>query len=129
MGTFLLYGINLAVNLRLNMGTVLLYGTNLAVDLRLNMGTFLLYGTNLAVNLRLNIPWVPEVIIIIFFLRAKRASNAAKPRQRGAKRRPSRLPSEPAKRLIISPTIPQRASGTRVAKYGFHPFIWHKLSR
>ena len=31
------------------------------------------------------IPWMPEVII--FFLRAKRASNAAKPRQRGAKRR------------------------------------------
>ena len=32
------------------MGTILLYGTNLAVNLRLNMGTILLYGTNLAVN-------------------------------------------------------------------------------
>ena len=36
------------------MGTVLLYGTNLAVNLRLNMGAFLLYDTNLAVNLLLN---------------------------------------------------------------------------
>ena len=57
--------------------------------------------------------------LLFFFLRAKRASNAAKPRQRGAKRREknnlSRLPSEPAKRLIFSPTIRQRASGTRVA--------------
>ena len=35
----------------------------------------------------LSIPWVPEVIFLFFFLRAKRASNAAKPRQRGAKRR------------------------------------------
>ena len=32
------------------MGTVLLYGTNLAVNLRLNMGTVVLYGTNLADN-------------------------------------------------------------------------------
>ena len=31
------------------------------------------------------------------------------------KNSPSRLPSEPAKRLIFSPTIRQRASGTRVA--------------
>ena len=54
MGTILLYGTNLAVNLRLNMGSILLDGTNLAVNLRLNMGTVLLYGTNLAVNLRLN---------------------------------------------------------------------------
>ena len=64
----------------------------------------------------IKLPWVPEVIF--FFLRAKRASNAAKPRQRGAKRRekisPSHLPSEPAKRLIFSPTMRQRASGTRV---------------
>ena len=30
------------------------------------------------------------------------------------KNNPSRLPSEPAKRLIFSPTIRQRASGTRV---------------
>ena len=39
MGTILLYGTNLAVNLRLNVGTILIYGTNLAVNLRLNMGT------------------------------------------------------------------------------------------
>ena len=31
-----------------------------------------------------------------------------------ASRGPSRLPSEPAKRLIFSPTMRQRASGTRV---------------
>ena len=62
-------------------------------------------------TLYIHIPWVPEVII--FFLRAKRASNAAKTRQRGAKRR-EKMPSEPAKRLIFSPTIRQRASGTRV---------------
>ena len=59
MGSILLYGTHLAINLRLNMGTVLLYGTNLAVNLRLNMGAVLLYGTNLAVNLRLNMGSIP----------------------------------------------------------------------
>ena len=55
-----------------------------------------------------------------FFWWAKRASNAAKPRQRGAKRREKK----PAKRLISTSESNwylllqrQRASGTRVSKY------------
>ena len=36
--------------------------------------------------------------------------------RREAPRKKSRLPSEPAKRLIFSPTIRQRASGTRVRR-------------
>ena len=50
----ILYGTNLAVNFPLNQVSVILCGTNLAVNLRLNRGSVILYGTNLAVNLRLN---------------------------------------------------------------------------
>ena len=45
--------------------------------------------------------------------RATRRSRVKEARS-AEKKSPSRLPSEPAKRLIFSPTIRQRASGTRV---------------
>ena len=68
----------------------------------------------LASSSALTLPWVPEVIIIIFF-----ASEASEQRGEVAstRRKAPRLPSEPVKRLIFSPTIRQRASGTRVRSH------------
>ena len=54
-----------------------------------------------------DVPWVPEVILFSF------ASEASKQRGEAASTR-REAPSEPAKRLIFTPAIRQRASGTRV---------------
>ena len=54
----------------------------------------------------LTIPWVPEVILFSFTSEeSKQSGEAASTR---------RLPSEPEKRLIFTPAIRQRASGTTV---------------
>ena len=59
---------------------------------------------------------MPEVIIFFFASEASEQRGEAASTRREAPRKnvKSRLPSEPAKRLIFSPTIRQRASGTRV---------------
>ena len=54
---------------------------------------------------------MPEVI---FFFASEASKQRSKVRREALRKSPSRLPSEPAKRLIFTPAIRQQASGTRV---------------
>ena len=58
-------------------------------------------------------------LLFFFCERGERATRQSRVNEaRSAEKKMSRLPSEPAKRLIFSPTIRQRASGTRVLTQG-----------